>query len=75
MEHLIYGFGERIQLSVYLCDLPDRQFTKMRHEVQRIINPEVDSVIIVDLGTTSNPRNFVSLGREIQLMSFYTRIT
>lgn len=44
------GYGERIQYSVFICDLPDEEAVTMRGGIEvRVKHPE-DGVMIIDLG-------------------------
>ena len=38
------GFGERVQLSVFECELDERQYAQMLEDVQRIMAPDEDSL-------------------------------
>lgn len=38
------NFGYRVQKSVFECQVDDRQFLKMKKQVEKIINREEDSV-------------------------------
>lgn len=37
-------FGERVQLSVFECDLDDNQYARMKEGVERLINKKKDRV-------------------------------
>ena len=64
------GFGEHLQLSVFQCDLTAIDRVAMHEALQRIINPEEDKVLIIDLGT-SDPypvKSFQMLGQQVQMV-------
>ena len=44
------GFGEHLQLSVFVCDLSAKQKVKMIRRLTKEINEKEDSVTIVNLG-------------------------
>ncbi len=41
------GYGSRIQYSVFVCDLSDHQAVDMRADLEGIIKPSEDSVMII----------------------------
>jgi CRISPR-associated protein Cas2 len=45
------GYGTRLQYSVFLCDLSDREVLVWRAEIVRQMAIDVDSVVYVDIGT------------------------
>jgi CRISPR-associated protein Cas2 len=57
------GFGERIQYSVFVCDLSDREFVEMRVDVESRMKSSEDSVMVVDLGRADDSR-FLFLGQH-----------
>jgi CRISPR-associated protein Cas2 len=64
------GFGEHLQLSVFQCDLSAIDRIEMQAELQKIIDPNEDKVLIIDLGT-SDPypvKSFQMLGKQIELV-------
>jgi CRISPR-associated protein Cas2 len=44
------AFGERLQYSVFLCDLNVSELTHLRRDLQAIMNRTADRVVIVHLG-------------------------
>ncbi len=60
-------YGDRIQYSVFVCDLSDRELILLRTDIEAIIRPSVDSVMIVDLGPAEATSRFVFLGRHEDL--------
>lgn len=44
------NFGQRVQNSVFECVLDPAQLTRVRHELEKIIDPELDSLRYYFLG-------------------------
>lgn len=64
------GFGEHLQLSVFQCDLTAIDRIELQAELQKIINPDEDKVLIIDLGA-SDPypvKSFQVLGQQVQIV-------
>ena len=64
------GFGEHLQLSVFQCDLTAIDRIEMQAALQKIIDPEDDKVLIIDLGG-SDPypvKSFQVLGKQVELV-------
>jgi CRISPR-associated protein Cas2 len=61
------GFGERLQYSVFVCDLSAQEFVEMRAEVESRMKPSEDSVMVVDLGRTDDASRFLFLGQHEDL--------
>jgi CRISPR-associated protein Cas2 len=47
---LMLGWGEHLQLSVFQCELNDRELVELRAELARIIHHLEDQVLFADLG-------------------------
>jgi CRISPR-associated protein Cas2 len=58
----VEGYGERIQFSVFLCDLSDQEAVLLRGDVEARIKPSEDSVMIIDLGRPGDLGRFLFLG-------------
>lgn len=43
-------FGVRVEKSVFECDLPDKRFAEFWRKLNKIINPETDSLIAYPIG-------------------------
>ncbi len=56
-------YGERLQYSVFICDLSRSELTHARAQVERQMNLGEDSVVIVDLGDTDSAK-FTFIGRR-----------
>lgn len=61
------GYGERIQYSVFVCDLSDREAVLMRGDVEARMKPSEDSVMIIDLGRAGDSSRFLFLGHHEKL--------
>jgi CRISPR-associated protein Cas2 len=61
------GYGERIQYSVFICDLSDRERVGMRRDVEMIMKPSEDSVMVVYLGAAGDQSRFLFLGQHEKL--------
>lgn len=61
---LMLGWGEHLQLSVFQCELNDREFVELRAELAKLIRATVDQVLFVDVGTVEgrSPDAITSLG-------------
>ena len=61
------GYGERIQYSVFVCDLSDREAVLMRGDIEDRMKPSEDSVMVVSLGRAGDSTRFLFLGRRERL--------
>jgi CRISPR-associated protein Cas2 len=62
------GYGERIQYSVFVCDLSDEEAVIMRGDLELRMKPTEDSVMIIDLGRAGDSsRFFLFLGHHAKL--------
>jgi CRISPR-associated protein Cas2 len=59
------GYGDHLQLSVFRCELSDRERAEMIAELSPLIAHDQDQVLIVDLGPADGRGELVfrSLGR------------
>jgi len=44
IQKILEGYGERVQYSVFECDLTESQYRRLRGEISRHIDEEEDSV-------------------------------
>jgi len=58
------GYGERLQYSVFVCDLSEQELVEMQVELEIRMKPSEDSVLVVDLGRTDDATRFRFLGRH-----------
>jgi CRISPR-associated protein Cas2 len=63
------GYGERIQYSVFICDLSDEEAVTMRGDIEVRIKQSEDSVMIIDLGKAGDSSRFLFLGHHEKLPS------
>lgn len=61
------GYGERIQYSVFICDLTDQEAVHLRSDVEARMKLTEDSVMVVDLGNAGDSSRFLFLGRHEKL--------
>jgi CRISPR-associated protein Cas2 len=59
------GFGQRVQYSVFVCDLNELGLAELREQLLGIIEPTKDKVLLVNVGPTDGRgiSVFESLGR------------
>jgi CRISPR-associated protein Cas2 len=63
------GYGTRIQYSVFVCDLSDREKFVMRGDIEARMKLSEDSVMIVELGSAGDSSRFLFLGHHERLPS------
>jgi len=61
------GYGDRIQYSVFICDLSDEEAVTMRGDIEVRIRQSEDSVMIIDLGKAGDSGRFLFLGHHEKL--------
>ena len=61
------GYGTRIQYSVFVCDLSDREKVVMRADIESLMKPSEDSVMVVELGHAGDASRFLFLGHHEKL--------
>jgi CRISPR-associated protein Cas2 len=61
------GYGERIQYSVFVCDLSEQEAILMRGDLEDRMKPSEDSIMVIDLGRASDSARFLFLGRHEKL--------
>lgn len=59
--------GERLQYSVFLCDLGLAERAEMEARVTSIMDLAQDSVVEIDLGPTAHPADLRMLGKRRKL--------
>lgn len=62
---IMKGAGQHVQLSVFCCDLSDRQREVLLLELSEAIMPSEDQVLLIDLGPTEGvaPERVTTLGQ------------
>lgn len=58
------GYGDRIQYSVFVCDLSEQELVAMRTDLEKRIKVSEDSVMVIDLGRTGDPSRFLFIGQH-----------
>lgn len=61
------GYGTRVQYSVFISDLSSRELVLMRGDLEVLMKPSEDSVMIVDLGQAGDSSRFLFLGQHEKL--------
>lgn len=63
------GFGDRIQYSVFICELNARERIQMEGRLRRLIHHTEDQVVIMDLGLSEREmEDFIAtIGRDFAL--------
>ena len=59
----LHGYGDRVQYSVFFCELNQQELIKLRTRLTEALNQDEDQVIILDLG-----EGLVSLERSLQCL-------
>jgi len=65
----VEGYGERIQYSVFVCDLSEEEAVSMRGDIETRMKQSEDSVMIIDLGKAGDSSRFRFLGHHQKLPS------
>jgi len=63
----VEGYGERIQYSVFVCDLSEAEAVSLRGDLEVRIKKSEDSVMIIDLGRAGDSSRFLFLGHHERL--------
>lgn len=63
---LMEAHGDRMQYSVFICDLDRAELVRLRAASEAIMDLSVDSVAIVDLGEVGEAR-FTFVGQHYRL--------
>lgn len=50
---IMKGAGEHVQLSVFRCDLSERQVEALLLDLQQVIQPREDQILVIDLGPSA----------------------
>lgn len=67
MYKKMLGFGDRLQLSVFRCDLNDGERVLLQGAVLEIMNQKEDHVMIVDLGPSDSESRIEFLGKRLSM--------
>ena len=65
---LMRGYGDHLQLSVFLCDLSRRERAELRARLEKLLHFREDQVLFVDLGPADGrgAEAIEALGRRYQ---------
>lgn len=63
------GYGDRIQYSVFVCDLSQQELVAMRVDLETRIKPSEDSVMVIELGRVEDDSRFLFIGQREELPS------
>ncbi|GAC85680.1 CRISPR-associated endonuclease Cas2 [Gordonia paraffinivorans] len=61
------AYGQRLQYSVFLCDLSKLELVRWRADVHEVIDYGEDSVVMIDLGPEGAAASVTQLGRPRDL--------
>ena len=63
------GYGDRIQYSMFSCNLSARELVMMRSELEKILNLNEDRVIIINMGSVNSnvEKNVITIGTQIRM--------
>jgi CRISPR-associated protein Cas2 len=64
---LMEEHGERLQFSVFLCDLTIAERAELENAVTHVMKLAEDSIVEIDLGATDNPKPIRAIGRPRRL--------
>lgn len=64
---IMEAYGERLQYSVFLCDLSAIEVVQWRSDITPAINASEDSVVCIDLGALGATAPMTILGRSRRL--------
>ena len=61
------GFGDRLQYSVFACDLSKKELVLLKAALMEIINEKEDRVLIIDVGPVSGrgSKTLTTLGQQV----------
>ena len=61
------SYGQRLQYSVFLCDLSGIELLSWRADIMAVIRATQDSVIKIDLGESRSPAAVEAIGTDRRL--------
>lgn len=66
LARVLQTYGDRIQYSVFLVDAKPAKLVRLRAAMRRVIDPDVDSILICSLGPLADGgmRRIEFMGRE-----------
>ena len=65
VARILQGYGDRVQYSVFVVDIKPAKIVRLKAELAAILDSQVDSVLVGDLGQVSDAakRHFEYVGR------------
>ena len=67
VRDIVRSHGERLQYSVFLCDLTSVERVLLKSELRDAINQRQDSVVFINLGAAGRGPTIEAMGRRIHL--------
>jgi CRISPR-associated protein Cas2 len=69
VHRTMLGYGDRVQYSVFLCDLSSKEKVLMKADLSEEMNLREDRVLIVDMGPTrgGGPERVEFLGETVEV--------
>lgn len=67
VANCVEDYGSRMQYSVFICDLSPTELVYLRADLDQVIRPSEDSIMLVDLGSCDAPSRIVFLGQHLRL--------
>lgn len=61
---LMEDHGERLQYSVFVCDLSPAEVAELESAVTAVMHLAQDNVVRIDLGSTFSPAEIRTIGRR-----------
>jgi CRISPR-associated protein Cas2 len=55
IHDIVRSHGDRLQYSVFLCDLTSIEKLNLKSELRGVLNQHTDSVVFIDLGEPDRP--------------------
>jgi CRISPR-associated protein Cas2 len=67
VAHVLGGYGDRLQYSVFLLQARPAKLVRLQDRLSRLIDPSVDSILVCDLGLAAGDPatrlSFIGRGR------------
>jgi len=63
------GYGDRVQYSVFVCNLSPSELIFMQNDLENVINLKEDRIVIINTGSADIPvsRNVITMGTQINM--------
>ena len=68
VHRIMRGFGDRLQYSVFVCDLSPMEKVQLLARISAAINPQMDRIVIAHLGSSQadTGRQLEFLGQKVE---------